>query len=75
MAKMRTYDEWLKKGRHVRLGEKAKDRDDFGQALFSKRQTDKTEHREFPYDDHYLEGGMDYDYDDCRSYGSLGDTY
>lgn len=81
MAKMKTYEEWLGKGRHVRRGEKAKDFDDFGRALFSKKQTDKTEERQGwhdrydRYDPDYFGHGQDYDHEDMRDYGSLGDIY
>lgn len=51
MKKARTYDAWQAKGRQVRQGEKAVDRDDYGRPLFTKSQTDKASTR--PSDPHW----------------------
>ena len=38
-----TYNEWARHGRHVRKGEKSTLRNDAGEAVFTRDQTDKTE--------------------------------
>lgn len=62
MAKMRTYDEWIAKGRQVRRGERSIGRDDFGRAVFSKTQTDPIEPSSDGYDTDPTWG----DWEDCH---------